>query len=310
MKIVFMGTPEFAAGSLQALIDAGHDILLVVTQPDREKGRGKKVAYSAVKECALLNNLPVFQPERIKTEEAIEELKKYEADIYVVAAFGQILSKEILGLPRLGCINVHASLLPKYRGAAPIQWSIIDGEIETGVTIMRMDVGLDTGDMVSSVAIPIGAKETGDSLHDRLMEAGAKLLVDTLPSIEDGSAVYTPQDGSLSCYAKMLNKNMGRLDFSDTCHNLDRLIRGLNSWPGAFTTVEGKTLKVWDVEPVFERTGKLPGTVCHVDKKGFGIATGDGYLKVNSVQLEGKKRMDVADFLRGFAIEEGMVLPS
>lgn len=310
MKIIFMGTPEFAAGSLKALIDAGHEILLVVTQPDREKGRGKKVSYSAVKECALENNLPVFQPDRIKTEEAVEELKRYDADLYVVAAFGQILSKEILSLPRLGCFNVHASLLPKYRGAAPIQWSIIDGELESGVTIMRMDVGLDTGDMVSSVVVPIGAKETGDSLHDRLMEAGAKLLVDTLPSVEDGSAVYTPQDGSLSCYAKMLNKNMGRLDFSEDCISLDRLVRGLNSWPGAFTSVEGKTLKIWEAEPIVEKVSKAPGTICNLSKNGFDIAVKDGYLRIMSVQLEGKKRMGTAEFLRGFALENDMVLPS
>jgi len=308
MKIIFMGTPEFAAASLEALIKAGHDITLVVTQPDREKGRGKKVAMSPVKECALAHDIKVFQPERIKTEEAVLELKKYEADIFVVAAFGQILSREILEMPRYGCVNVHASLLPKYRGAAPIQWSIIEGEKETGVTIMQMDVGLDTGDMISSVSVPITETETGDTLHDKLMVAGAKLLVETLPKIEDKSAVRTPQNGEESSYAKMLNKNMGRLDFDTATLELDRLIRGLNSWPGAFTVLNGKTLKIWEAKPVVAKQTKKAGTVCRVGKDSFDIATRDGYLEILSVQLEGKKRMGSADFLRGYDLEEGTEL--
>lgn len=307
MKIVFMGTPEFAAASLEALVEAGHEVLLAVTQPDREKGRGKKVMFSPVKECALKYNIPVFQPVRIKNEDAVAELKKYAADIFVVAAFGQILSSEILEMPEYGCINVHASLLPRYRGAAPIQWSIIDGMTESGVTIMQMNEGLDTGDMISKAVVPILPDETGDSLHDKLMAAGARLLVETLISIENKTAVRTPQNGELSCYARMLTKEMGRLDFSKTAVELDRLIRGLNSWPGTYTMYNGKTLKIWeaDIEESAEPGSETPGTISKVTKNDFCVRVADGYLKIKSLQLEGKKRMNASDFMRGNQIAQG-----
>jgi len=209
MKIVFMGTPDFAVGALEAIVAAGHEVTCVVTQPDKPKGRGKEIQFPPVKECALKHGIPVFQPLKIKTPEAVAELRTYEADLFVVAAFGQILSAEILHMPKYGCINIHASLLPKYRGAAPIQWAIINGEIQTGVTIMQMNEGLDTGDMLTKAVVEIAERETGDSLHDKLMEAGAKLVVETIPMIEQGTVKAEVQDDTKSCYAKMLQKSMG-----------------------------------------------------------------------------------------------------
>lgn len=310
MKIIFMGTPELAAVSLKALIEAGHEISLVVTQPDREKGRGKKVQMSPVKEVALNHNIEVFQPLKIKEAEAVAKLKEYPADIFVVAAFGQILSKEILDMPKYGCINVHASLLPMYRGAAPIQWSIIDGQKESGVTIMQMAQGLDTGDMISKVAVEITPAETGDSLHDKLASAGAKLLIETLVSIENNTAERTPQDDEKSCYAKKLTKELGRLDFSKDYIELERLIRGLNSWPGAYTYIDGKTLKIWE-SIACENNSKLAcGTIFDVTAKSFKVKCSGGALEIKSLQLEGKKRMDTDAFLRGYEIKEGSILPS
>ena len=310
MKIVYMGTPDFAVAPLQSIIDAGHEVVLVVTQPDREKGRGREVVFSPVKECALKNNIPVFQPVKIKTEEAITELKKYPADIFVVAAFGQILSKEILDMPKFGCINVHASLLPEYRGASPIQSVIMDGCEKSGVTIMQMDVGLDTGDIISVCEVEIEAKETADSLHDKLANAGAKLLVDTLPSIEDGSARREKQDDEKSCYAKMLSKSLGNLDFNKDATELERLIRALNSWPSAYSRLNGKTLKIWDADVVSDNGGNKSGAIFNVNKKDFSIACGNGALVVKSLQIEGKKRMDTESFLRGYKLLGNEILPS
>lgn len=306
MKIVYMGTPDFAVGALQALIDAGHEIVLVVTQPDKPKGRGKEMQMTPVKQCAVANNIPVFQPVKIKEEEAMAELRKYEADVFVVAAFGQILSKEILDMPRLGCYNIHASLLPKYRGAAPIQWVIIDGEKETGVTIMRMDEGLDTGDMASKAIVPITDTETGESLHDKLMEAGAKLIVDTLPQIEAGTITFEKQEDSLSCYAKMLNKSLGEIDWRQSGVLIERLIRGLNSWPSAYTKMNGKTLKIWEAKVISNEKNEECGVITQVNKDGFIVACGEGSLEITSIQLEGKKRVSVRDYLLGHALEAGM----
>lgn len=310
MKIVYMGTPDFAVAPLQALVDAGHEIVLVVTQPDREKGRGREVVYSPVKECAIKNNIPVFQPVKIKEAEAVAELKNYAADIFVVAAFGQILSKEVLDMPKFGCINVHASLLPKYRGASPIQSVIMDGCEKTGVTIMQMDVGLDTGDIISTAEVAIDKKETADSLFDKLTEVGAKLLIDTLPAIEAGSANKIKQEDSESNYAKMISKSLGNIDFSQDAEVIERLIRALNSWPSAYTKLNGKTLKIWDVDVLSDNKGKAAGMIFDVDKKGFSISCSKGAIRVLQLQLEGKKRMDAESFLRGFRMEDGMVLPS
>ena len=311
MKIVFMGTPDFAADSLRALINAGHEVVLAVTQPDREKGRGKKVQCSPVKELAVASGIPVFQPEKIKAPEAVEELGRYEADIFVVAAFGQILSREILEMPRFGCVNVHASLLPKYRGASPIQWAILNGDDITGVTIMQMDEGLDTGDILSSSPVSITADDTGATLHDRLADEGARLLVKTLPLIESGQIRPVPQLDPDSSYAGLLKKEMGRLDFSRTAMELDRVIRAFNPWPGAYTTLEGKVLKIWNAEPV--RSHEVPaetsayGTIINVAPDSFDILTGDGALRVFQLQSEGKKRMSTADYLRGNKLEKNTV---
>lgn len=311
MKVVYMGTPDFAVGALEAIINAGHEVTAVVTQPDKPKGRGKAVQVSPVKECALAHQIPVFQPAKIKTPEAIEALREFEADIFVVAAFGQLLSKEILDMPKYGCINIHASLLPKYRGAAPIQWAVIDGEEKTGVTIMQMNEGLDTGDILLQDEVYLDAKETGASLFDKLAACGAALVVKALPMIEAGEITPIPQNGENSSYAKMLHKHIGCLDFHETAVVLERKVRGLNSWPSAYTTLKGKTLKVWAADVVEVNVKKTePGTVIEVTKNDFTIATAEGALKITDLQLEGKKRMDTSSFLLGNSIEEGMVFPN
>lgn len=313
-----MGTPDFAVGALEAIIEAGHRVTAVVTQPDKPKGRGKEMQMTPVKACALEHGIPVFQPVRVKEPEAVNTLRTYEADVFVVAAFGQILSEEILSMPKYGCVNIHASLLPKYRGSAPIQWAIINGEKTTGVTIMQMDKGIDTGDMLMKTEVEITPKETGDSLHDKLAEAGARLIVEALPKIESGDVVPVRQNDEESCYAKMLQKSMGKIDWQRSAETLDRLIRGLISWPGASTVYRGKTLKIWEEETVEQeelqgedataRTGTdsaEPGTVVLVEKDAFYVQTGEGILKILAVQPEGKKRMAVRDFLLGYQIKAG-----
>ena len=311
MKIVFMGTPDFAVGALQALIEAGHQVAAVVTQPDKPKGRGKELQMTPVKTCAIAHDIPVFQPVKIKDPEAVEVLRGYQADIFVVAAFGQILSEEILAMPKYGCVNIHASLLPKYRGAGPIQWAIIDGEKKTGITIMQMEKGLDTGDMLFQTEVEIEAKETADTLHDKLAAAGARLIVEALPKIEAGQVTPRKQNDEESCYAKMLTKSMGRIDWSMEADKLDCLIRGLISWPGAATILRGKTLKIWEEEPAdaasfaAQTESKEPGVVLAVEKDAFYVQTGSGALKVTAVQPEGKRRMAVKDFLLGYPIKAG-----
>ena len=235
MRIVFMGTPDFSVPALKAIIQAGHEVVAVITQPDKPKGRGKSVQFSPVKECAVQYEIPVFQPTKIKEEDNVSILKEYQADLFVVAAFGQILSKEILDMPKYGCINIHASLLPKYRGAAPIQWSIINGEKETGVTIMQMDVGIDTGDMLLKRSLPIANDETGDSLFEKLSELGASLVVEAIEKIEQGTIIPIPQEDNESTHTKMIKKSQGKLDFSRSAVEIERLVRGLNSWPSAYT---------------------------------------------------------------------------
>ena len=308
MKVVFMGTPDFAVSALKAIIEAGHRVVAVVTQPDRPKGRGKEIQMTPVKECAIAHGIPVFQPVKVKDAEAVEILRGYEADVFVVAAFGQILSEEILHMPKYGCINIHASLLPKYRGSAPIQRAIINGEKTTGVTIMQMDKGIDTGDMLMKTEVKITPKETGDSLHDKLAEAGAKLIVEALTSIEKGDITPVKQNDEESCYANMLQKSMGRIDWKQGALELDRLIRGLIPWPGAFTVYRGKTLKIWEEEIYLALTNlgdAPPGTVVLVEKDAFYVQAGEGVLKILSVQPEGKKRMAVKDYLLGYQIKVG-----
>lgn len=307
MKAVFMGTPDFAVPTLQKMIDMGIEVTAVVTQPDKAKGRGKKVIYSPVKECALAHDLPVYQPVRIRKEpEFIQTLRDMQPDVIVVVAFGQILPKEILDIPRLGCVNVHASLLPKFRGAAPIQWSIIDGEEVTGVTTMLMDAGLDTGDMLLKAEIPMDPKETGGSLHDKLAAVGGELLEKTLIGLEAGTIVPEKQDDSQAGeYARMLDKELGHIDFNQPAVVIERLIRGLNPWPSAYTYIDGKTLKIWEAEVLDRNYGCEYGEVAGVTRNCLIIQTGVGALSVKSVQLQGKKRMDIAAFLNGYTIEKG-----
>ncbi len=310
MKVVYMGTPDFAVAPLEAIIQAGHQVSVVVTQPDKQKGRGKEVQMTPVKECALRHGIPVFQPVKIKEAEAIEQLKQYPADIFVIAAFGQILSEEILNMPKYGCINIHASLLPAYRGAAPIQWVILNGEKETGVTIMQMAKGLDTGDMLCKKVISIDPKETGESLHDKLMEAGAQLIVEALPKIERGELIPEKQDDTLSSYASRLTKSMGLIDWSKDAAELERLVRGLNSWPSAYTFYHGKTLKIWEADVIEGGADSsfAPGTVACVEKDFFDVVCGKGLLRIRSLQLEGKKRVSVKDFLLGYEVKAGLLL--
>ena len=310
MKIVYMGTPDFAVNPLHALAEAGYDVAGVITQPDKPKGRGKTMLPTPVKEEALKHGFPVYQPVKVRDPEFLQVLEKLDPDIIVVAAFGQIIPKSILELPKYGCINIHASLLPKYRGAAPIQQAVIDGEKESGVTIMRMGTGLDTGDMISRIVVPIAKDETGGTLFDKLAEAGAKLLVETLPHIFDGTAVYEKQpEESPTPYAGMITKQMGLINFGKSAAELERLVRGLNPWPSAFTFWNGKTLKVWESFVVkSEEAGaekSEPGTVVKTDKKGIYVACGEDVLVLSQVQLEGKKRMDADAFLRGCHIETG-----
>ena len=308
MKVIFMGTPDFSVGTLEAIVEAGHEVVLAVTQPDKPKGRGKAVQFSPVKEAALAHNIPVFQPKKIREPENIEELRKYEADIMVVIAFGQILPKEILEMTPYGCVNVHASLLPKYRGAAPIQWAVIDGEKTSGVTTMQMDEGLDTGDMILKDEIVLDEKETGGSLHDKLADMGAKLLIETLTALENKTATFEKQGESPTAYARMLDKKLGQIDWKEEAVKLERLIRGLNPWPAAYTTWDEKTMKIWESEVKEEETGKEPGTIVAVEKDGFFVQTGKGLLKITALQIPGKKRMDAGAFLRGYHPEVGTLL--
>ena len=307
MKVIFMGTPDFSVGTLEALVEAGHEVCLVVTQPDKPKGRGKEMQYTPVKEAALRHGIEVYQPRKIREPECVEKLKQYQADIMVVIAFGQILPKEILEMTPYGCVNVHASLLPKYRGAAPIQWSIIDGEEVTGVTTMQMDEGLDTGDMLLKTEVPITAEETGESLHDKLAEAGAKLCVETLVKLQEGSIQPEKQGESPTAYARMLDKKLGNIDWSKSAVEIERLVRGLNSWPSAYTHWNKKVMKIWKADVVDENSTKEPGSVVKVEKDGFYVQTGDGCLKVLELQIPGKKRMDAGAFLRGYTLEAGEV---
>lgn len=308
MKIIYMGTPDFAVAPLEALIENGHEISLVVTQPDKVKGRGREVSFSPVKECALKHNIPVFQPVKIRLEENVEYLRQYPADIFVVAAFGQILSEEILYMPKYGSINIHASLLPKYRGAAPIQWSILNGEKQTGVTIMQMAKGIDDGDILTQKSIEIEPSDTGDSLFDKLMYVGAELIVETLPLIEKGEINPLKQNEEEATHVGKMTKEMGAIDWNWDNAKIERYVRGLNSWPSAYTSFNGKTLKIWGAECVENEESLAPGTIADVTKEYIIVKCGEGALKITELQLEGKKRMSTHDFLLGCKPEKGTVL--
>ena len=307
MKIIFMGTPDFAVGTLRSLAEAGHEITLVVSQPDKPKGRGHAMVPTPVKVVAEELGIPVFQP--VKIREAKDVLEKTEADVCVVAAFGQIIPASILHMKKYGCINVHASLLPKYRGAAPIQWAVIDGEKESGVTIMQMDEGLDTGDMLAKAIVPLDEKETGGSLFDKLSEAGGRLCVETLATLEKGEIIPEKQGESPTAYASMLDKKMGNIDWNKSAVVIERLVRGLNPWPSAYTHLDGKTLKIWacDVLPQSASKGES-GEILEVTKDAIHVQTGDGILVLREIQLAGKARMDAGAFLRGYKVVPGTVL--
>lgn len=307
MKIIFMGTPDFAVGTLRSLAEAGHEITLVVSQPDKPKGRGHAMVPTPVKAVAEELGIPVFQP--VKIRETKDVLEKTEADVCVVAAFGQIIPASILHMKKYGCINVHASLLPKYRGAAPIQWAVIDGEKESGVTIMQMDEGLDTGDMLAKAIVPLDEKETGGSLFDKLSEAGGRLCVETLAKLEKGEIIPEKQGESPTAYASMLDKKMGNIDWNKSAVVIERLVRGLNPWPSAYTHLDGKTLKIWacDVLPQSASKGES-GEILEVTKDAIHVQTGDGILVLREIQLAGKARMDAGAFLRGYKVVPGTVL--
>lgn len=310
MKIVFMGTPDFAVGSLQALCESGkHEILAVVTQPDRPKGRGNKLLQTPVKEYALEQGLTVYQPQKVKTPEFVELLHELQPELIVVAAFGQFLSKEILELPKYGCINVHASLLPKYRGAAPIQYAIIKGEKESGVTIMQMDIGMDTGAMLDKVVVPIEENTTMGELHDALREQGATLLLQVIDKIAAGTAVAEPQDDAQATYATLLDRSMEHIDWSKTAQEVHNLIRGFNPAPSTFTKLpNGKSLKIWGSKMTDKSSAAAAGTVIETGKHSFFVACGEGVLEITEVQPESKKRMPAQVFLNGRGVQEGDLL--
>ena len=310
MKVVFMGTPDFAVGTLEAIVGAGHEVAAVVTQPDKPKGRGGVMAMSPVKECALSHGLTVLQPLKARNPEFIQEIKAINPDVIVVVAFGQIIPSEIIHMPKYGCINVHASLLPKYRGASPIQWTVLDGCEYSGVTTMLMDEGIDTGDILETVTVKLDERETGGSLFDRLSLVGAKLLVETLDKAEAGQLHPVKQDDSQSSYVRMIDKSFGLMDFTQPVEVLERKVRALNPWPSAFTHMDEKLLKIWDATVIQDNNVKAGdyGKVKTDGKTCFMVACDGGYLSVNELQLEGKKRMKVEDFLRGYSIKEGTVL--
>ena len=310
MRVIFIGTPDFSVGALKALAENGYEIAGVVTQPDKPRGRGKASAMTPVKEAALELGLTVYQPARVREQSFMDTVRALNPDVIVVSAFGQIIPKALLELPRYGCVNIHASLLPKYRGAAPIQWAVMDGEPVSGVTIMQMDEGLDTGDMLAKTEVPLEPDETGGSLFDKLSRAGAELLIRTLPALEQGT--LTPEKQPLespTAYARMIRKEDGRIDWNLEAEAIERRIRGLNPWPSAYTKLQGKTLKLWRarVEENQEKEGE-PGQIIRVEKEDFYVKTGEGILKIEELQLEGKKRMDTGAFLRGFPLSAGEIL--
>ena len=310
MRIVFMGTPDFAVGSLQALCESGkHEIVGVVTQPDRPKGRGNKMLMTPVKEYALEQGLTVYQPQKVKTPEFVQTLRELQPELIVVAAFGQFLSREILELPPHGCINVHASLLPKYRGAAPIQYAIIKGEKESGVTIMQMDIGMDTGAMLEKVVVPIAENTTMGELHDALREQGAALLLKVIDDIAAGTAVAEPQNDAEATYATLLDRSMEHIDWTKSAQEVHNLIRGFNPAPSTFTKLpNGKSLKIWGSRLTEKKSEAAAGTVVEVGKHSFFVACGSGVLEITEVQPESKKRMAAQVFLNGRGVAEGDIL--
>lgn len=308
MRVIFMGTPDFAVPSLEALLTK-HEVVLVVTQPDKPKGRGKKMVPTPVKACALEHGIPVLQPEKVKEPEFVEQLRAYEPDLIAVTAFGQILNEPILEMPKYGCINVHGSLLPKYRGAAPMQWSIIDGEKVTGITTMYMAKGLDSGDMLLKAEVEITDEDTFATIHDKMAVTGANLLLDTLDQLEAGTLERIPQDHDAATYAPMITKETGHIDWSKNGRDIINLIRGLNPAPAAYTIYEEEVLKIFGAAfSDVQADGAANGEIVAVTKKGFVVKCGDGCLLITEVQARGGKRMMTDAYLRGHAVKEGILL--
>lgn len=306
LRIVFMGTPQFACPTLQMLIERGENVIAVVTQPDRPKGRGQQLQAPPVKELALRHGIPVMQPVKVRTAEAVEEIRNLNPELIIVVAFGQILPKALLDIPRFGCINSHASLLPRYRGAAPLNWCIINGEVETGITTMMMDVGLDTGDMLLKRTTVITAEDDASSLHDRLAALGAETMAETLDLLREGKLSPEKQDDSLSCYAPLLKKELGEINWHATTASIMNLVRGVTPWPGAYTRVDGKVLKIHKVS--YGSGSGTPGEILQAGKEGIETATADGSIIIEELQLEGKKRLKAAEFLAGCRLEPGSFL--
>lgn len=306
MKVIFMGTPEFAVPSLEVLLKH-HEVVAVVTQPDKPKGRGKKVAFSPVKQRAMEAGIEVLQPTKVRDTEFIEKLKTYGTELIAVTAFGQILPEEILNMPKYGCINVHGSLLPKYRGAAPLQWSVINGEQQTGVTTMYMAKGMDTGDMLLKQSITILPNDTYGSIHDKLCVIGAELLLKTIEGLQKGTLERIPQNEKEASYAPMLTKETGHIDWAKKSQEIICLIHGLDPAPTAYTVYNGEVLKIWQAENTDFISGKI-GEITAITKKGFVVTTGDGSVLVTEVQAKGKKRMAADAYLRGHSMEIGTIL--
>lgn len=308
MKIVFMGTPEFAVPCLQKIIDEGHEVLAVVTQPDKPKGRGKKLSMPPVKELALKYDIEVYQPLKAREESFVNKLKEINPDLIVVVAFGQILPKSILDIPNFGCVNVHASLLPKYRGAAPLNWVIINGEEKTGVTTMYMDVGLDTGDMILKSEIPLDDEITAGELHDKMMIDGADVLKETIQLIAQGKAPREKQNDDETCYSPIMDKSLGNIDWSKSAKDIHNLVRGVNPWPSAYTTYGDQTMKIWKTKVLDKNSDKTPGSILNVDKDGLDVCTGQGVIRISEIQMSGKKRMIVSEYIKGNTISTDIVL--
>lgn len=308
MRIVFMGTPEIALGCLQKIIDEKHEVIGVVTQPDKPQNRGKKLGMPPVKELALKYDIPVYQPLKARDEDFVNVLKELNPDVIVVVAYGQILPKSILDIPKFGCINVHVSLLPKYRGAAPINWVIINGEEKTGVTTMYMDEGLDTGDMILQKEFALDNEITAGELHDKMMVVGAETLKETLDLIEKGCAPRTKQNHDEFSYAPMMDKSLGNIDFNKSAKDIHNLVRGVNPWPSAYTTYDGKTMKVWKTKVLNEESQKAPGTILSVDKDGIKVSTLDKVILLEEIQMPGKKRVLVSEYIKGNSIDTSKIL--
>lgn len=308
MKVVFMGTPEIATGCLQKLIDEKYDVIGVVTQPDKPQNRGKKLGMPPVKELAIKYDIPVYQPQKAREESFVQILKELNPDIIVVVAFGQILPKSILDIPKYGCINVHVSLLPKYRGAAPINWVIINGEQKTGVTTMYMDEGLDTGDIILTEEFDLDDSITAGELHDKMMVIGANTLIKTLDLIEKDCAPRIKQNHDEHTYAPMMNKSLGEINWNKNAWDIHNLVRGVNPWPSAYTIYNGSTMKVWKTKVLNESSDKIAGTIIKVDKDGIRVSTNDKVILIEEIQMPGKKRVTVSEYIKGNSIELNTIL--